>query len=218
MDKIIRIAIADDHQLVRAGIARILQENQDFVIVQQAANGRELLDAIKNTKPDVILLDLEMPILSGRETLIEIRKEYPNIKVLVLTMHNNEAFIVQMMELGANGYLIKNTDPKEVTQAIYKVTESEFYFSDIVSMAMLQGISNPKAMTNQLKSHDLTEREIDVLRLICKEYTTIEIGEALFLSPKTIEGYRKLLMDKTGARNMAGLVLFAVRHGLHMTS
>ena len=136
MDKIIRIAIADDHQLVRAGIARILQENQDFVIVQQAANGRELLDAIKDTKPDVILLDLEMPILSGRETLIEIRKAYPNIKVLILTMHNNEAFIVQMMELGANGYLIKNTDPKEVTQAIYKVTESEFYFSDIVSMAM----------------------------------------------------------------------------------
>lgn len=218
MDKIIRIAIADDHQLVRAGIARILQENQDFVIVQQAADGRELLDAIKNTKPDVILLDLEMPILSGRETLIQIRKEHPNIKVLILTMHNNEAFIVQMMELGANGYLIKNTNPKEVTQAIYKVTESEFYFSDIVSMAMLQGISNPQAVTNQLKSHGLTEREIDVLRLICKEYTTIEIGEALFLSPKTIEGYRKLLMDKTGARNMAGLVLFAVRHGLHLTS
>lgn len=218
MDKIIRIAIADDHQLVRAGIARILQENQDFIIVQQAANGRELLDAIKDTKPDVILLDLEMPILSGRETLIEIRKAYPNIKVLILTMHNNEAFIVQMMELGANGYLIKNTDPKEVTQAIYKVTESDFYFSDIVSMAMLQGISNPQAVTNQLKSHSLTEREIDVLRLICKEYTTIEIGEALFLSPKTIEGYRKLLMDKTGARNMAGLVLFAVRHGLHLTS
>lgn len=218
MDKIIRIAIADDHQLVRAGIARILQENQDFVIVQQAANGRELFDAIKNTKPDVILLDLEMPVLSGRETLIEIRKEYPNIKVLVLTMHNNEAFIVQMMELGANGYLIKNTDPKEVTQAIYKVIESEFYFSDIVSMAMLQGISNPQAVTNQLKGSGLTEREIDVLRLICKEYTTIEIGEALFLSPKTIEGYRKLLMDKTGARNMAGLVLFAVRHGLHLTT
>lgn len=218
MNKIIRIAIADDHQLVRAGIARILQENQDFVIVQQAANGRELLDAIKNTKPDVILLDLEMPVLSGRETLIEIRKTYPNIKVLILTMHNNEAFIVQMMELGANGYLIKNTDPKEVTQAIYKVIESEFYFSDIVSMAMLQGISNPQAVTNQLKSHGLTEREIDVLRLICNEYTTIEIGEALFLSPKTIEGYRKLLMDKTGARNMAGLVLFAVRHGLHVTS
>lgn len=218
MDKIIKIAIADDHQLVRAGIARILQENSDFLIVHQAANGRELLEGLKNTTPDVILLDLEMPILSGRETLIEIRKAYPAIKVLILTMHNNEAFIVQMMELGANGYLIKNTDPKEVTQAIYKVMESNFYFSDIVSMAMLQGISNPKASTDQLKGSGLTEREIDVLRLICKEYTTIEIGEALFLSPKTIEGYRKLLMDKTGARNMAGLVLFAVRHGLHLTT
>lgn len=218
MTKLIRIAIADDHQLVRAGIARILQENQEFLIVQQAANGQELIDGIKNSRPDVLLLDLEMPILSGRETLIQIREEHPGIKVLMLTMHKNEAFIVQMMELGANGYLIKNTDPKEVTQAIYKVMESEFYFSDIVSMAMLQGISNPKAAANQLKGSGLTEREIDVLRLICKEYTTIEIGEALFLSPKTIEGYRKILMDKTEARNMAGLVLFAVRHGLHIES
>lgn len=210
----IRIAIADDHKLIRAGIHMILSENSDFIVVQQASNGRELLDGIGISKPDVILLDLEMPVLSGQETLVKVHEINPNIRVLILTMHDNDAFILQMMELGANGYLIKNTDPEEVVKAIYKVMTSEFYFSNTVSMAMLQGISNPK-MKNLSKDSGLSNREIEVLQLICKEYTTIEIGEALFLSPKTIEGYRKALMDKTEAKNMAGLVLFAVRHGLY---
>jgi DNA-binding NarL/FixJ family response regulator len=219
MSTIIRIAIADDHQLVRSGMVMILRENPEFVVVQQAANGRELLDGLDQSKPDVVLLDLEMPVLGGQDTLIEIRKLYPDIRVLMLTMHNNEAFIVQMMELGANGYLIKNSEPDEVVKAIFKVVESEFYFSEEVSKAMLHGISNPE-LKNQggREGHGLTEREVDVLRLICKEYTTTEIGESLFLSPKTIEGYRKALMDKTEAKNMAGLVLFAIRHGLYQES
>jgi len=215
MNEIIRIAIADDHKLIRAGITMILREQPKFLVVQQASNGQELLDEITTTKPDVVLLDLEMPVLSGKETLIEIRKLNPNIRVLILTMHNNEAFIVQMMEHGANGYLIKNTDPDEVVQAIHKVMKSEFYFSDNVSIAMLRGIANPEIKSERtLSGHGLSKREMDVLRLICQEYTTAEIGEALFLSPKTIEGYRKVLMEKTGARNMAGLVLFAIRHGI----
>jgi DNA-binding NarL/FixJ family response regulator len=216
MSKIIRIAIADDHKLVRSGMVMILRENPEFVVVQQAANGRELLDGIAESKPDVILLDLEMPVLGGQDTLIEIRKSYPNIRVLMLTMHNNEGFIIQMMELGANGYLIKNTDPKEVVKAIHKVVETEFYFSEEVSKAMLHGISNPDLKNaGGLKGHGLTEREVEVLQLICKEHTTVEIGEALFLSPKTIEGYRKTLITKTEARNMAGLVLFAIKHELY---
>ncbi len=217
MSEVIRIAIADDHKLVRTGIAMILRENDDFVVVQQAANGKELVDALDQTRPDVVLLDMEMPVLSGPETLTKIREYNPGIKVLILTMHNNEAFILQMMELGANGYLLKNTDPAEVVQAIRKVTESEFYFSDLVSKAMLRGISNPELKEKHTApGHGLSEREVDVLQLICKEYTTTEIGEALFLSPKTIEGYRKVLFNKTAARNMAGLVLFAIRHGLYV--
>ena len=215
MNQIIRIAIVDDHKLVRTGIAMILKENSDFVVVQQASNGQEFLDNISETKPDVVLLDLEMPVLSGRETLLKIREENPDIKVLILTMHNNEAFIVQMMELGANGYLMKDTDPNEVILAVQKVVESSYYFSDQVSLAMLQGISNQEMKSiDKVIGHGLSKREIDVLRLICKEHTTSEIGEILFLSPKTIEGYRKVLMDKTGAKNMAGLVMFAVKHQL----
>lgn len=217
MSTIIRIAIADDHQLVRSGMMMILRENADFVVVQQAENGRELLDGIEQSKPDVVLLDLDMPVLGGADTLVEIKKNYSHIRVLMLTMHDNEAFILQMMELGANGYLIKNTDPKEVVKAIHKVVDDEFYFSEEVSKAMLHGMSNPDLKNSDgLDGHGLTEREVEVLQLICKEHTTTEIGEALFLSPKTIEGYRKALLIKTEARNMAGLVLFAIKQGLYI--
>lgn len=214
MTKPIRIAIADDHKLFREGVRMILDDNTDFLIVESACNGQELLDGLASSKPDVILLDLEMPVLSGRETLVALHKVNPDIKVLILTMHDNQAFIVQMMEFGANGYLLKNADPNEVSNAIYKVVESGYYFSNKVSLAMLQGISEPKAAIRLSTEHGLTEREIDVLRLICKQYTTTEIGETLFLSPKTIEGYRKTLMEKTASKNMAGLVVFAVKHGL----
>jgi DNA-binding NarL/FixJ family response regulator len=215
MKPIIRIAIADDHKLVRAGIVMILKEDPNFLVVQQAANGQELLDRLSETRPNVVLLDLEMPVLSGRETLLQIRESYPETKVLILTMHHNEAFIVQMMNLGANGYLLKDANPDEVLHAIRKVSESSYYFSDKVSLAMLRGISNDEIrLANQSLGHGLSKREIEVLRLICKEHTTTEIGEILFLSPKTIEGYRKTLMDKTGAKNMAGLVMFAVKYQL----
>lgn len=215
MKPMIRIAVTDDHKLVRSGIAMILRNEPDFVVVQQAASGQELIDDLEKTKPSVILLDLEMPVLSGRETLMRIREMNMDVKVLILTMHSNEAFIVQMMNLGANGYLLKNANPDEVISAIRKVSESEYYFSDKVSLAMLKGISNDEMKSmNQISGHGLSQREVEVLRLICKEHTTTEIGEILFLSPKTIEGYRKTLMDKTEAKNMAGLVMFAVKHQL----
>ena len=215
METNIRIALADDHQLVRSGIALILNSEPNYTVVQEAVNGQDLLDGLAASRPDVILLDLEMPVLSGRETLEAIRTQNLDVRVLILTMHQNNAFIYQMMELGANGYLVKDADPKEMLKAIGKVYEQEYYFSERVSRAMLSGISDPTVKTSEnLSEHGLTPREIEVLKLICQERTTPEIGEALFLSPKTIEGYRKILMEKSGARNMAGLVLFAVRHGL----
>ncbi|MCE7991798.1 MAG: response regulator transcription factor [Roseivirga sp.] len=211
----IRIALADDHRLIRSGMKSILNSCSDFKVVQEAANGQELLDGLTEAKPDVILLDLEMPVLTGKEALEMIRKESEQIKVLILTMHQSKAFIVQMMELGANGYLVKDCDPEEVIAAIEKVYHHDYYFSEKVSLAMLGGITDPALKaTAMLKSHGLNEREVEVLRLICEEKTTPEIGEALFLSPKTIEGYRKSLLEKSGVRNMAGLVLFAVKHGL----
>lgn len=215
MNSPIHIALADDHKLVRSGIRSILQSQPGFRVVLEAANGKELLDGLENAEPDVILLDLEMPIMSGKEALQALRKTDADTKVLMLTMHRSNAFIIQMMELGANGYILKDSEPEVVIEAIQKVRQQGYYFSDQVSKAMLAGLVNPDLKAKaQLTSHGLNEREIEVLQLICQEKTTPEIGEALFLSPKTIEGYRKSLMEKSQARNMAGLVMFAVRHGL----
>ncbi|MFT5780488.1 MAG: DNA-binding NarL/FixJ family response regulator [Crocinitomicaceae bacterium] len=215
MENKIRIALADDHKLFRSGLISILESTPNYMIVHEASNGQELLDGLATSKPDVILLDLEMPVLTGSETLQVIRKTDSEVKILLLTMHENDAFIYQMMEFGANGYLSKNTDPGVVIEAIQQVYTSGYYFSNRVSMAMLNGISDQgMSPKEQFSGHGLTARELEVLNLICKEHTTIEIGELLFLSPKTIEGYRKLLMEKTGSRNMAGLVLFSVKHGL----
>lgn len=215
MNTPIRVALADDHKLVRSGMVSILNADPQLQVVLDVADGRELLDGLAESKPDVVLLDLEMPVLSGRETLIELRKVNADVPVLILTMHDTNALIFQMMELGANGYLVKTTEPEEVIQAIHKVYKDDYYLSERVSHAMLRGIANPGLTAiPKFQAHDLTRREVDVLRLICQEKTTPEIGEALFLSPKTIEGYRKTLFEKVGARNMAGLVLFAVQHNL----
>lgn len=211
----IKIALADDHTLVRSGIRTILQSEPGFKIVWEAADGLALLNGLETAKPDVILLDLEMPVMSGKECLEAIRKTDSETRVLILTMHKHQAFILQMMEAGANGYLIKDSKPEEMIKAVKHVYHQEYYFSEDLSKAMLSGLTNPNLKAQaSLKSHGLLEREIDVLCLICQEKTTTEIADELFLSPKTIEGYRKALFEKTGARNMAGLVLFAVKQGL----
>jgi len=211
----IKIALADDHNLVRSGIRSILQTQPGFQIVLEVADGLALINGLKQAKPDVILLDLEMPVMSGKECLEEIRKTDADTRVIILTMHKNPAFILQMMEAGANGYLIKDSEPEEVIKAVQHVYEKEYYFSEHISRAMLAGIANPDLRSGAvLKQHGLIQREIDVLRHICQEKTTAEIADELFLSPKTIEGYRKTLFEKTGARNMAGLVMFAIKHGL----
>lgn len=213
MSKLTRIAIADDHQLVRHGISLILNNHPNFQVVFEAENGRQLLDQMDEHRPDLVLLDIEMPVLTGPDTLIELRAKYPDLPVLILTMHKSEAFISHMMELGANGYLLKNTEPEEVIRAIQKVINTGYYFSDLVSIAMLKGLSNPDSKGVDAASHaGLTRREVEVLSCICEQMTSKEIADKLFVSQKTVEGYRKVLMQKIGARNMAGLVMYAVKN------
>ncbi|MEL6538243.1 MAG: response regulator transcription factor [Bacteroidota bacterium] len=214
MDQI-RIAIVDDHTLVRSGVGAILESESRMQVELSLPHGQALLDAWQEHSLDVILLDLEMPVLGGRETLERIREMAEDVRVIILTMHDHEGSILQMMELGANGYLVKDAEPEEVIEAVVQVYTSGYYFSDRVARAMLGSLKTPDRPS---PAHDsiegLSPREVDVLRLICQEHTTAEIAESLFLSPKTIEGYRKTLMEKTQARNMAGMVLFAIRHGL----
>jgi len=216
MSNIIRIALVDDHELFRKGMAAILNANENLEVISEAGNGHDFLQGLaEGNPPDVVLLDLEMPVMNGLQTLTQLRKQMPDIKVILLTMHSDEKFVLHFMESGANGYLLKDSKPQEVEAAILKVAKSGFYFSDAVSHVLLNGVKQKNQSPPTLPGQEpLAEREIEVLKLLCLELTTAEIGEKLFLSPRTIEGYRKSLFEKTGARNVAGLVLFAVRIGL----
>lgn len=210
----IRIALVDDHQLIRAGLARLLQLEDGIDVVAEAPNGKVFLDHLTAQPVDVVLLDMDMPVMDGKATLEQLVTHYPSIKVLVLTVHEHDSFIVHMMEAGAHGYLLKDSDPEEVVTAIRTVAKDGIYFNNRVSTALLKGLSRTNTPHATNLGESLNQRELDILSLICKEYTTAQIAEELFLSNKTIEGYRKTLLEKTQTKNVAGLAVFAVKNGL----
>jgi len=212
----IKLALADDQNLFRKGMAMLLRELDGLEVTLECANGKDLLKAIAVVPVDIVLLDLEMPVMDGVETMKRIRTDHPEVKVLVLSMHSEEKFIVHLMELGANGYLLKTAEATEVENAIRSLADSGYYFSDMVSQVMLQGLVKKEKVRPYFNVVDpLSERELEVLKLICAEKTTPEIAEQLFLSPRTVEGHRNNILLKTGARNVAGLVVFAMTNGIH---
>jgi len=212
---IIKIAIADDYKIFRDGLKVGLSADENLTVMLEADNGEDLLKALETNSPDVILMDLKMPIMDGMEATKAVRKKYPAIKVLVVTMYEDDKFIIHMMENGANGYLLKNAEPDEIIKSIYAVHENGYYFNDLVNKALLKKLvlkNNLKPSFNQ--NVELTERELEVLKLICEEKTAAEIGKEIFLSPRSVEGIRQRLIEKVGVRNSAGLVMFAVKGGL----
>lgn len=211
----IKIAIADDYKIYRDGLKVGLTADDNLEVVLESDNGEDLLKALPAAKPDVIIMDLKMPIVDGMEATKEVRKKYPQTKVLVVTMYEDDKFIIHMMENGANGYLLKNTDSDELRKAIYSVHETGYYFNDVVNKALLKKLilkGNIKPSFN--KNIEFTERELEVLKLICEEKTAAEIGKLLFISPRTVEGHRTKLIEKVGVRNTAGLVMFAIKNGI----
>ena len=212
----IRLALADDQVLFRKGMALLLRDMAGAQVMLECANGEELLAGLKSTTVDIVLLDLEMPVMDGMETMRRMRLEFPAVKVIVLSSHDEEKFITHLMELGANGYMLKNAEPDEIDTAIRSVAESGYYFSDRVSKVMLVGLVKKKQVKPTFNDIDpLSERELEVLRGICAELTTAEIAEKIFVSPRTVEFHRNNLLLKTGARNAAGLVVYAMTKGLY---
>lgn len=212
----IKVSIVDDHHLFRSGLAHILNASDALTVLESLEHGAALLDSLSRYQPDVVLLDLEMPVMDGLETLKVLQKDHPQIKVLLLTMHNNEALILEGMEQGACGYLLKNSKPSELVEAVQKAAETGYYFSDRVALAMLGTLGKTqKRSPAQVKgSISLTQSELELLRLVCLQHTSPEIAERLHLSPRTVESYRKQLMDKIQVRNVVGLVVYAAKHGL----
>ena len=214
-EKNIQLGLVDDHNLFREGIKSLLDKISNVTLVLEAVNGKDMFTKLKNDVPDVILLDLEMEEMNGVDATLKLQEEYPEIKVLILTMHKEERMISYLMEIGANGYLLKDTTREELEEAIKTVVKNGFYFNEFVSQALLKGLKNKSGRPLTIgKDYHLTARELEVLELIAEECTTAEIAEKLFLSTRTIEGHRKNLISKLGVKNIAGLVIKAIKEKL----
>ncbi len=211
----IKVAIADDYKIFRDGLKVGMSSDENLEVVLEADNGEDLLKGMKDTEVDVILMDLKMPIMDGIQATKEVKKTYPATKVLAVTMYDDDKFIIHLMENGANGYLLKNAESEEIRKAIYAIHENGYYFNDVVNKALLKRLvlkGNLKPSFNN--DVDFTERELEVLKLICEEKTAAEIGKEIFLSPRSVEGIRQRLIEKVGVRNTAGLVMFAIKKGI----
>ena len=211
----IKVLITDDHSLFRTGIKSSLSHYTDIEFIGEAENGAQLLNLVRSVQPDIILLDIQMPVMNGIETLPEIRKILPDAKVIMLTMHDDESMISKLMEIGANSYLIKNSDSETIYKAIKTVHTKEFFFTEHTNKAMLLMLRNKRKAEQHLSDEaNLSEKELQVLKLMCDEKSTKEIADIVEISPRTVEAIRDRLKIKTGVKSTAGLILYAIKHGL----
>lgn len=214
LDTVIKVAIADDHALFRTGVKTSLSTRKDIQMIAEAENGMQLLNLLKHMKPDVVLLDIHMPIMDGYATLPEIKKLYPEMKVIMLSMNNDPSIITRMMEIGANSYLTKESDSETIYQAIRTCFEQEFFFNDLTNKALLNGLRMKKPQEAPVQEVQLSDKEVTILKLMCEEKSTKEIADIVDLSPRTVEAIRDKLKTKTGVKSMAGLVMYAVKAGI----
>lgn len=213
--EVIKVAIADDHKIFRKGVILSLRPFTNIKFVQEAENGEELLNGIAASEPDVVLMDLRMPLKDGIETTKAMSKLYPQIHVIVLSMYEDERFVYHLMENGAHGYLLKNAEPQEIRKAIMDVHEKGYYLNNFVNRILLKR-SHAKQKTIPSLNSEITisDKEKDVLKYICMEFTAQEIAQKMDISPRTVEAIKDRLMERFGSKNTAGLVFFAVKNNL----
>jgi DNA-binding NarL/FixJ family response regulator len=215
MNSTIRLVIADDHEIFRDGLALMLSKQSTIVLTGQAADGEELLRLVADTRPDIVLTDIKMPRLSGISATRILLQRHPGLKIIALSMFDEEALIVEMLEAGAKGYLLKNADKKEILEAILTVHEGSIFYckhttAQLASLIVKSKFDAQKKMQEAI----FTEREKEIIRLICRQHTAQEIGEQLYISKRTVEGYRTRILEKMEVKNTAGVVIFALRHHL----
>jgi DNA-binding NarL/FixJ family response regulator len=212
---VIKVAIADDHKIFRKGVVLSLRPYSNIKFVQEAENGEELLNGIAVSEPDVVLMDLRMPVKDGIETTKQLSKDFPHIHIIVLSMYEDERFVSHMMENGAQGYLLKNAEPQEIRKAIIDVFEKGYYLNNFVNRILLKKAHTRQKAVPSLNSEIvLNDRERDVLKYICMEYTATEIAQKMDISNRTVEAIKDRLMERFGSKNTAGLVFFAVKNNL----
>ena len=208
----IKVIVADDHQMFIDGIAELLKSMPTIEFIGGALNGVDLIDLLHQKTADVILMDVNMPKMDGYEATQKVTAEFPNTKVLILSMHDTSAYIQKLIKAGANGYILKNTGKAELQEAIETVARGESYYSQAVTQRIMEGLQKKERQKSM--QVELTARETDVLRLIVEEFTTHEIADQLCISHHTVESHRKNLIAKTGVKNIAGLVKYAIEQGI----
>lgn len=216
--EMIRVGLVDDQQLFRQSMAVLIGNEPDFSLLMEAENGASCLEqlATMEVKPDVLLMDMEMPGMDGIELNTQLHQQFPAIRVIVLTVHAGERLIARMIQSGVAGYVAKNCDKSELLMAIRTVFSTGFYINNQVLKAIQASANRRQPVKLQTSIPvELTEREKEILALICQEYNAAEIAAKLFLSVRTVEGHRNNLLQKTGCRNTAGLVIFAVKFKLY---
>lgn len=211
----IKVAIADDHKIFRDGIKMALSGKEYLKIIWEAEDGKDLIHKMKIKLPDVLLMDIRMPEMDGINAISLLRKEYEEVRIIVLTMYDDQEMISKMMEMGANAYLTKTTDPDEIYNAILTCMNDDFYFNDLLNKAVLMKLQQKKT-TRQFYPNPVkfNEKEISILKLIAQDKTTEEISREVFLSPRTIETIRQNMKTKVGAKTIAGLVMYGMRNKL----
>lgn len=213
MDKI-RVLLADDHKIFRDGVRSILEKEKDIEVVGEAANGSEVIELIEQQEVNVLVLDIDIGKPNGIEITALVSQNHPETKILILSMMGLHDFVIQALEKGAIGFLLKNTGKDEVLTAIRSVSKGDSYFSKEVSAILIEQLHKPASSRRKSTDIPISPREIEVLTLIAKEFSNAEIAEKLYISIRTVDTHRRNLLEKLGAKNTAGLVKFAIQKGL----
>ncbi|HEY9341337.1 MAG TPA: response regulator transcription factor [Hanamia sp.] len=212
---IINVAIADDHKIFRKGVILSMKPYHNIRFILEAENGEELIKGIEKEQPDIVLMDLKMPVKDGIETTKYLNKYFPAVRILILTMFEDERFVGHLMESGANGYLLKSTEPTEIKQGIMDVMRTGFYLNNFVNRVLIKKNYSKQKFNPNLNSEIIvSEREKEVLSLVCMEYTANEIAQQMDISPRTVEAIKDRLMERFGVKNSVGLVFFAMKNSL----
>lgn len=210
----INILLVDDHDIVRDGLKTLLEDEEEFNVVAEAQNGDEAVEACRQYDVDFIIMDINMPGTNGIEATKKIKEEHSEIKILALTMMDEDQHIRQMIEAGASGYILKSSNRDELVDAITSILEGQHYFSEEASRSVMMDLVQGNTDKTGSDPGKLTEREIQILELIVKQYTNQQIADELYISIRTVDSHRRNLLQKTGAKNTAGLVTYAIKHDL----
>jgi len=212
----IRIILADDHEIFRDGFAGLLKRQDEIQLVGEAGDGKELITIAEKLKPDVILTDIKMPNMDGIEATKILTQRFPQVYVIALSMFNDDHLVIDMMEAGAKGYLLKNAHKTEIIEAIKAVNNREMYYCKQTSNKLIQMLAKSKAISyNEPVRPQFTHKELEIIKLICEQASNKEISDQLCLSIRTIEGYRNKIQEKMMARNTVGIVVYAIKNGIY---